>query len=98
MSPHVDPSDAQLDAASWCRHLVPDGSVYAFLADHRQQLFPLELFADLVVQGRSHPSVPTQVVATVMVLQALEGLSDRGGHQRVAARHRLEGRLRAASG
>jgi hypothetical protein len=30
-----------------------------------------------VVQGRSHPSVPTQVVATVMVLQALEGLSDR---------------------
>jgi Transposase domain (DUF772) len=66
-----------LDAASWCRHLVPDGSVYAFLADHRQQLFPPELFADLVVQGRSHPSVPTQVVATVMVLQALEGLSDR---------------------
>jgi Transposase domain (DUF772)/Transposase DDE domain len=75
--PHVDPSDAQLDAASWCRHLVPDGSVYAFLADHREQLFPPELFADLVVQGRSHPSVPTQVVAMVMVLQALEGLSDR---------------------
>jgi hypothetical protein len=77
MSPAVHPSDDQLDAASWCRHLVPDGSVYAFLADHRQQLFPAELFADVVVQGRSHPSVPTQVVATVMVLQALEGLSDR---------------------
>jgi len=77
MRPHVDSSDGQLDAASWCRHLVPDGSVYAFLADHRQQLFPPELFADLVSQGRSHPSVPTQVVATVMVLQALEGLSDR---------------------
>src|SRR5215211_3539840 len=77
MRPHVSSSDAQLDAASWCRHLVPDGSVYAFLADHRQQLFPPELFADLVVQGRSHPSVPTQVVATVMVLQVLEGLSDR---------------------
>src|SRR5215211_6265362 len=77
MRPHVSSSDGQLDAASWCRHLVPDGSVYAFLADHRQQLFPPELFADLVVQGRSHPSVPTQVVTTVMVLQALEGLSDR---------------------
>jgi Transposase DDE domain/Transposase domain (DUF772) len=51
--------------------------VYAFLADHRHQLFPPELFADLVVQGRSHPSVPAEVVATVMVLQALEGLSDR---------------------
>jgi hypothetical protein len=77
MGPSSHPSDGQLDAAIWCRHLVPDGSVYAFLADHRQQLFPPGLFADLVAQGRSHPSVPTQVVATVMVLQALEGLSDR---------------------
>src|SRR5512133_2031756 len=77
MCPHVYSADGQLDAAIWCRHLVPDGSAYAFLADHRQQLFPPELFADLLVQGRSHPSVPTQVVATVMVLQALEGLPDR---------------------
>jgi Transposase DDE domain/Transposase domain (DUF772) len=77
MSPSSHPSDEQLDAATWCRHLVPDGSVYAFLADHRHQLFPPELFADLLVQGRSHPSVPAQVVAAVMVLQALEGLSDR---------------------
>ena len=66
-----------MDAATWCRHLVPDGSVYAFLADHRQQLFPPELFADLVTQGGGHPSVPAEVIATVMVLQALEGLSDR---------------------
>jgi hypothetical protein len=28
-------SDDQLDAASWCHHLVPEGSVYVFLADHR---------------------------------------------------------------
>ena len=77
MGPSSHPSDGQLDAATWCRHLVPDGSVYASLADHRQQLVPPELFADLVVQGRSHPSVPAEVVATVMVLQALEGLSDR---------------------
>ena len=51
--------------------------MYAFLADHRHQLFPSELFADLMVQGRSHPSVPAEVIATVKVLQALEGLSDR---------------------
>jgi IS5 family transposase len=70
-------SDAQMDAASWCRHLVPDGSVYAFLADHRHQLFPPELFTDLARRGGGHPSVPAEVVATVMVLQALEGLSDR---------------------
>ena len=77
MSPPSHPSDEQLDAAIWCRHLIPDGSVYALLADHRHELFPPELFADLVVQGRSHPSVPAEVVATVLVLQALEGLSDR---------------------
>ena len=69
--------DEQLDAASWGRHLIPQGSVYAFLADHRQQLFPPELFADVARQGGGHPSVPAEVIATVMVLQALEGLSDR---------------------
>jgi hypothetical protein len=66
-----------MDAATWCRHLVPQGSVYAFLADHRHQLFPPELFADVARQGGGHPSVPAEVIATVMVLQALEGLSDR---------------------
>jgi hypothetical protein len=77
MSPSSHPSDEQLDAATWCRHLIPDGSVHGFLADHRQQLFPPELFADVARQGGGHPSVPAEVVATVMVLQALEGLSDR---------------------
>jgi DDE family transposase/transposase-like protein DUF772 len=77
MSPARHASDDEMDAATWCRHLVPDGSVYAFLADHRQQLFPPELFADIARQGGGHPSVPTEVIATVMVLQALEGLSDR---------------------
>jgi IS5 family transposase len=66
-----------LDAAALCRHLVPEGSVYAFLADHRRVLFPDELFADLFPSGRGRPSVPADVIATVMVLQALEGLSDR---------------------
>jgi hypothetical protein len=78
MRPPHHASDAQLDAARWCRHLVPDGSVYAFLADHRHQLFPPELFADVTRQGGGHLSVPAEVIATVMVLQALEGLSDRG--------------------
>ncbi len=77
MSPASHPADDQLDAATWCRHLVPQGSVYAFLADHRHALFPPELFADVARQGGGHPSVPAEVIATVMVLQALEGLSDR---------------------
>jgi IS5 family transposase len=51
--------------------------VYAFLADHRHELFPAKLFADVTRLGGGHPSVPAEVIATVMVLQALEGLSDR---------------------
>jgi IS5 family transposase len=77
MSPACHAADDQLDAAVWCRHLVPDRSVYAFLADHRHELFPPGAFADLTRQGRGHPSVPAEVVASVLVLQALEGLSDR---------------------
>ncbi len=72
-----DPNRELLDAAALCRQLVPKGSVEAFLADHRHQLFPDEMFADLFPSGRGRPSIPADVIATAMVLQALEGLSDR---------------------
>jgi Transposase domain (DUF772) len=72
-----DPNPQLLDAMAMCGHLVARDSVYWFLAEHRQRLFPDDLFADLFPSGRGRPSVPADVVATVMVLQALEGLSDR---------------------
>ena len=72
-----DPQRELLDAAALCRRLVAEGSVEAFLADHRRELFPDELFEDLFPSGRGRPSVPADVVATAMVLQSLEGLSDR---------------------
>src|SRR5688500_2067021 len=71
------PARELLDAAVLCRHLVPEGSVHASLADHRRRLCPEEMFADFFRSGRGRPSVPADVIATVMVLQALEGLSDR---------------------
>ena len=74
---HSDPNREFLDAAALCRQLIPDGSVEAFLADHRQELFPDEMFEDLFPSRHGRPSVPADVVASVMVLQALEGLSDR---------------------
>ncbi len=74
---HSDPNRELLDAAALCRQLVPEGSVEAFLADHRGELFPDEMFEDLFVSRRGRPSIPADVVASVMVLQALEGLSDR---------------------
>ena len=57
-------------------HLLKAGSVFAFLAGHRRELFPDELFADLFRSGRGRPSVPADVMATVIMLQALHGLSD----------------------
>jgi IS5 family transposase len=74
---HSDPNRELLDAAALCRQLVPQSSVEAFLADHRKDLFPDEMFEDLFASGRGRPSIPADVVASVMVLQALEGLSDR---------------------
>ena len=62
------PDRELLDSAALCAHLVPAGSVYAFLAEHRRRLFPDDMFADLFKSGRGRPSVPADVIATVMVL------------------------------
>jgi IS5 family transposase len=78
-----DPNRELLDAAALVGHLVPEGTMHRFLAEHRQRLFPDELFADLFPTGRGRPSVPADVIATVLVLQSLEGLSDRDSLQAV---------------
>jgi IS5 family transposase len=78
-----DPNRELLDAAALVGHLVAEGTVHRFLAEHRQRLFPDELFADLFPSGRGRPSVPADVIATVLVLQSLEGLSDRDAVQAV---------------
>jgi hypothetical protein len=64
-----------LDAAGLVRHLVRGGSVFAFLARHRREVFPLRLLAELFPTGR--PGLPGEVAAPVLVLQALHDLSDR---------------------
>jgi hypothetical protein len=65
-----------LDAESVAGHLLKPGSVFAFLAEHRQRLFPDELFEDLFPSVRGRPSVPADVMASVIVLQTLHGMSD----------------------
>jgi IS5 family transposase len=77
MQGHSEADRELLDAAALCRQLVPPGSVEAFLADHRHDLFPDAMFEDLFPSKRGRPSIPADVVAAVMVLQSLEGLSDR---------------------
>ena len=66
-----------LDVESVAGHLLPAGSVFAFLAEHRDRLFPAEMFEDLFPSGRGRPSIPPEVVASVIVLQTLHGHSDR---------------------
>jgi hypothetical protein len=72
-----DPQRELLDVESVVGHLLPAGSVYAFLAEHRGRLFPAEMFEDLFPSGKGRPSIPADIVASVLVLQALHGLSDR---------------------
>lgn len=74
---------------------LPEGSVYRLLAEHGGLLFGDEYFADVFkrsVLGR--PTVPARVVATVMLLQAYEGLSDREACDRLA----FDLRWKAAAG
>ena len=65
-----------LDAESVVGHLIKPGSVFAFLAEHRKTLFPDAMFADLFPSQRGRPSVPADVMASVIVLQTLHGMSD----------------------
>jgi hypothetical protein len=52
--------------------------LYRFLAEHGERLFPDGYFADLYGGSRrGRPTVPARVLATVMILQAFEGLSDQ---------------------
>ena len=82
------------DVWSLCGGLVLEGSVHGFLAENRQRVFPDEMFADLFSSSRGRPSVPGSVVATVMVLQSLEGLSDREAIEKL----RFDLRWKAAAG
>jgi IS5 family transposase len=65
-----------LDAEALVGHLVPAGSMFAFLAAHRGELLGDDDFADLLPSRRGRPSVPASVMASVMVLQVLHDYSD----------------------
>ncbi|EMY32428.1 transposase IS4 family protein [Arthrobacter crystallopoietes BAB-32] len=66
-----------LDVEALAGELLVPGSVFAFLAAHRNRLFPDSMMEDLFSSKRGRPSVPAPVIGSVLVLQALEGLSDR---------------------
>ncbi len=65
-----------LDAEMIAGHLVPPGSVFAFLAEHRAELFPGSFTADLFPSRTGRPSLSADLVGSVLVLQQLHDLSD----------------------
>ena len=67
-----------LDAAALAGHLVPAGSMFAFLAAHRAEVFPDADYADLFSPpGLGRPSLLATQMAAVMTLQVLHDYSDR---------------------
>lgn len=74
--------DVFRSGTSFCQDRVPATSIYALLYRESHRLFPDEAFADLFADiGRA--CVPPRIVAVVMVLQRLEGLSDREAVDRI---------------
>lgn len=81
------------DLNQFCERALASDSIYALLHRERDRLFPDEFFADLFTE-RGRRSVPPSVVATVMVLQRLEGCSDR----EAVERYSFDARWRYAAG
>jgi len=81
------------DVTRFCDETLDKDSIYAFLHRERDRLFPDEAFVDLFDES-GRRSVPPSVVAVVMVLQRLEGLSDREATERYC----FDNRWRYAAG
>jgi hypothetical protein len=75
--------DLLRSTVQFCQGRVAEDSIYGVLHRECFNLFPDSMFADLFTDvGRR--SVPPMIVATVMVLQRIEGLSDREAVDRFA--------------
>lgn len=69
-------ADLFRSTVGFCEPRVAASSIYGLLHRECERLFPDEMFADLFTDvGRR--SVPPMIVAVVMVLQRIEGCSDR---------------------
>jgi hypothetical protein len=86
MSLGLAPRQAEVFAttATFCDGRVAEGSIYGLLHRECHRLFADEMFADLFCDGVGRRSVPPMIVAVVMVLQRIEGCSDREAVDRFA--------------
>src|SRR5688500_17864236 len=61
---------------AWCSDLLPEGSIYALLAEHGERIVRDEDFAECYSSSRGRPSIPPSLLARVLLLAYREGLSD----------------------
>lgn len=71
------------DTEAFCAKLLKPGSVYEFLSKNRRTLFSDDKFVHLYPSKLGRPSIPPSRIASTMVLQTLEGLSDREALEQV---------------
>ncbi len=85
-----------LDARALAGNLVPAGSMFAFLAAQRAEVFPDEDYADMFAPpGVGRPSIPATQMAAVLTLQVL---CDYSGREAAQVRRAVEGRDRRCGG
>lgn len=89
----INQADVFNDSESFCAAKLKDDSIYSFLRRERDHLFPDAAFADLYDES-GRRGVPPSIVAVVMVLQRLQGLSDR----EAVERYTFDARWRYACG
>ena len=83
------------DAAALAGHLIPAGSMFAFLAAHRAGVFSDAGYADLFAPpGLGRPSIPATQMAAVLASQTLHDYSGRETAEAV----RFDVRWKAAIG
>ncbi|MGH2371277.1 MAG: transposase, partial [Chloroflexota bacterium] len=78
------PQRGLFEADTLYADFVGRDTFYGWLAAQRGELFPDELFLPLYVSGGGRPSVPPSLLATALILQTYEGVSDEEATARAA--------------
>ena len=78
------PQRGLFEADTLYADFVGRDTFYGWLAAQRGELFPDDLFTGLYIAGWGRPSVPPSLLATALVLQTYDGVSDDEATRRAA--------------
>ncbi len=78
------PQRGLFEADTLYAEFVGRDTFYGWLASQRGELFPDDLFLGFYIDGWGRPSVPPSLLATALVLQTYDGVSDEEATQRAA--------------